>query len=98
MFRAVKVTNTSNPDPDKWHYSGYNIYFDSTVSFTHPDDNYGKNIFIFEANLRSSKYANNKTKSALALGHGLIQKIDDTTIYAEKMYSLNFTVDNKIFF
>ena len=98
MFRAVKVTNTSNPDPDKWHYSGYNIYFDSTVSFTHPDDNYGKNIIIFEANLRSSKYANNKTKSALALGHGLIQKIDDTTIYAEKMYSLNFTVDNKILF
>ena len=31
------------------------------------------------------------------LGHGLIQKANDTIIYAEKMYSPNFTIDNKIF-
>ena len=31
-----------------------------------------------------SKHANNKTKDVLVLGHGLIQKIDDTTIYTEK--------------
>ena len=36
-------------------------------------------------------------QSFLVLGHGLIQKINDATIYAEKMYSLNFTVVNKIF-
>ena len=33
----------------------------------------------------------------LVLGHGLIQKINDTTTYAEKTYSPNFTVDNKYF-
>ena len=40
---------------------------------------------------------NNKTKDILVLGRGLIQKIDDTTIYAEKMYSPNFTIANKTF-
>ena len=44
-----------------------------------------------------SKHANNKTKDVLVLGHDLIQKIDDASIYAEKMYSPNFTVANKTF-
>ena len=44
----------------------------------------------------STLHANNKTQSVLVLGRGLIQKINDATIYAEKMYSPNFTVDNKI--
>ena len=44
-----------------------------------------------------SKYTNNKTKNILVLGYGLIQKIDDTTIYAEKMYSPNLSVENKTF-
>ena len=47
--------------------------------------------------MTNSKHANNKTKDVLVLGHGLIEKIDDTTIYAEKMYSPNFAVANKIF-
>ena len=36
-------------------------------------------------------------QSVLVLGHGLIQEINDTTIYVEKMYSPNFTVYNKMF-
>ena len=40
--------------------------------------------------MNNSKHANDKTKYVL-------QKIDDTTIYAEKMYSPNFTVANKTF-
>ena len=47
--------------------------------------------------MRNDRHSANKTQSALALGHGLIQKINDTKIYAEKMYSPNFTVDNKTF-
>ena len=43
------------------------------------------------------RHSTNKTKSVLVFGHGLMQKINDTTIYAERMYSPNFTVDNKIF-
>ena len=33
-----------------------------------------------------SRDATNKTQYVLVLGHGLTQKINDTTIYAEKMY------------
>ena len=35
-----------------------------------------------------------KQKHDLVLGPEFIQKIDSTTICAEKMYSPNFTVDN----
>ena len=47
--------------------------------------------------MTNSKYANKKRKDVLVLGPGFIQKIDDTTIYAEKMYSPNFTIANKTF-
>ena len=47
--------------------------------------------------MSNSRHATNKTQYVLILGHGLTQKINYTTIYAEKMYSPNFTVDNKIF-
>ena len=42
-------------------------------------------------------HVNNETRSILVLGKGFIQGIDGTTIYAEKMHSTNFTVDNKRF-
>ena len=47
--------------------------------------------------MANSKHANNKAKDVLDLGRGLIQKMDDTTIYAEKMYSPNFTIATKTF-
>ena len=97
LFGAVKIANTTNSVTDKWQYSGYNVGFDSTGSFTYPDGWNGKNVIIFGADLGNSRYSNNKTQSVLVFGHGLIPKINDTTIHAEKMYSPNFTVDNKIF-
>ena len=36
-------------------------------------------------------------QNVLILGKDLVQKINDTTIYVEKMYSPNLTVDNKTF-
>ena len=45
--------------------------------------------------MSSYAHANNKTRSILILGKGFIQEIGNTTIYAEKMYSTNFAVDNK---
>ena len=44
-----------------------------------------------------SVHASNKTQNVLALGKDFIQKINNTTIHAEKMYSPNFSVENKIF-
>ena len=72
--------------------------FNSTGNFIHPDGGNGRNVIIFGADLSNSTvHANNNTQSVLVLVHGLIQKINDTSVYAEKMYSPNFTVDNKIF-
>ena len=97
LFGAIKIANTTNSDTDKWQYSGYGIGFDLTGSFTHPDGGNGKNVIIFGPDLGNFRHATNKTQSVLVLVHGLIEKINDTIIYAEKMYSSNFTVDNKIF-
>ena len=95
LFGAAKVTNTSKPDTDNWQCSCYGICFDSTGALTHTYANYGRNVIIFGDDLSNSKHATNKTQSVLVLGHGLIQKIDGTTIYAEKMYLPNSSLYNK---
>ena len=93
----MKITNTTNSDTDKWQYSGYGNGFDSKGEFTRPVGGDGKNVISFGADVSNSRHANNKTKHVLVLGGQFIQKINDIAIYAEKMYSPNFTVDNKIF-
>ena len=40
--------------------------------------------------MSSSTHPNNKTRNILVLGRGFMQGIDGTTIYAEKVYSINF--------
>ena len=44
-----------------------------------------------------SVHASNKTQNILVLSKTFIQTINNTTIYTEKMYSPNFSVENKIF-
>ena len=90
LFGAFKITNTTNSDTDKWQYSSYGIGFDLTGSFTHPDGGNGKNVIISGADSGNFRHATSKIQSVLVLGHGLIQKINDTTIYAVEMYSPNF--------
>ena len=97
MFGAVKIPNTTNSDTDKWQYSSYSIGSDSKGEFTHPDGSYGRNVIIFGADLSNSKHSDNKTKNILFLGREFLQKINNTTIYAQQTYSPNFTVDNKTF-
>ena len=81
-------------DTDKYIHSGYGLGFDSTGQFTHPQDGMARNIIIFGVDSSNSVHATNKTQNILILGHGLTQKINNTTIYAEKMY---FSAENKIF-
>ena len=52
---------------------------------------------VIKANMSGSVHASNKTQNILALGKAFMQKINNTTIYADKMYSPNFSVENKIF-
>ena len=94
LFGAIKLTNS---DIDKYKYSGYGIRFDPRGSFSHPSGENGKNVIIFGADLSNSVHANNKVNNILVLGKDFIQGIKSTTIYAEKMYSTNFTVNNKKF-
>ena len=86
-----------NADVDKHKYSGYDVGFDSRGSFTHLSGGDGKNVIIFGADMSSSVHANNKVNNVLVSGKSFLQRIKGTTIYAEKMYSTNFTADNKIF-
>ena len=84
LFGAVKITKNANVD--KYKYSGYGTGFDVKGEYTHPDGGDGKNVIIVGADLSNSRHANNITRNILVLGRDFIQKIDDTTIYAEKMY------------
>ena len=47
--------------------------------------------------MSSSVHANNRTKNILVLGKDFIQGLDNITIYAEKLYSINFSDNNKKF-
>ena len=47
--------------------------------------------------MSSSAHANNKIKDILVLGKDFIQGIDNTKIYADKMYSISFIESNKKF-
>ena len=73
----------------------YGIGFDAKGNFTHPSGGIDQNIIIFGADMSSSVHANNKTKNILILG--ITQGLDDTTLTAEDMYSINFTVSRKKF-
>ena len=47
--------------------------------------------------MSSSVHVNNKINNVLVTGNGFIQGINDTTIYAEKTYSINFTKTKRKF-
>ena len=93
LFGAVK--RTKNSDIDKYKCSGYGIGFDSKGSFLH-SNGLGRNAIIFGADMSSSTHTNNKTRNILIFGRDFIQGIDGTTIYAEKMYSINFSEQDSV--
>ena len=47
--------------------------------------------------MSSSSHDNNKKNNIVVLGKEFVQGISGTTIYAEKLYSINFTKNNKKF-
>ena len=94
LLSSVKLTK--NPDIDKYKYSGYGIGFDRKGEFSF-GNGFGQNEIIFGADMSSSIHSTNKTKNILVLGKDFVQGLDDTTIYAEKLYSINFTKTNTKF-
>ena len=95
LFGAVKLTK--NNDIDKYKYSGYGIGFDSGGTFSFPNGSFDENVIILVADMSNYVHANNKVNNILVLGEGFVQGINDTTIYAEKTYSINFTKTERRF-
>ena len=100
LFGAMQTTK--NADTSKYNYKGYGIRFDESEEFTHVrkrgnfnDTKLGRNVIIFGVDMSFSKHANNKVSNIYVMGNDYIQKINDTTIYAEKMYYRNFTDPGK---
>ena len=87
LFGTVSLTK--NADIDKYKYPGYGIGFDRGGEVSFGTSRLSRNCIIFGADLSSSSHANNK-KNILGKDFG-------TTIYAEKLYSINFTENNKKF-
>ena len=95
LFGAVKLVK--NVEIYKCKYSGYGIGFDMKGTFSFPTGEFGKNLIIFEADMGSSLHVDSKKKKIVILGEGPTQGLDDTTLTAERKYSINFTKHNKKF-
>ena len=83
-------------DIDKYKYSGYGIGFDRHGFFSHPSGETGRNVIILGVDMSSSTKIDNRKKDILNLGNGPTQDLEHT-LSAGKMYSINFTENNKKF-
>ena len=96
LFGAMKITK--NTDSSKNNYTGYGLCFDEGGEFAHTEKqgNFdhttnAKNVIIFGVDMSSSIHATNRANSIYVMGKDFIQGINDTTIYAEKLFHNNFT-------
>ena len=97
LFGVMQITKNAT-DNSKNNYKGCAICFDErsefghTItegSFAHTAD--AKNVLIFGADMSFSVHASNRANHIHLMGTGLTQGINDTTIYAEKNFYINFT-------
>ena len=65
------------------------LTYEKEGNFNHTTS--ARNVIIFGADMSFSKHASNKANNIYVVGTDYIQKINDTTIYAEKMFYRNFT-------
>ena len=95
LFGLMQITK--NTDTSKYKYKGYGICFDEGGTFGIGNINNGRNVLIFGVHESSLVHANNKANNIFIMGDGFVQGINDMTLYAEKIYSQNFTQPNKKF-
>ena len=93
LFGGVKITKNAT-DTSKHKYEGYGICFDEGGTFSKGNISNGKNVLIFGVHENSLVHANNKVNNIYVMGDLFAQGINDTTLYAEKLYSQNFTAVN----
>ena len=56
-----------------------------------------RNVIIFAVDMSFSNHANDKRNNIYVMGKDYVQRINDTTTYAEKMYYRDFTNSGKKF-
>ena len=78
--------------------TGYGLGFDEGGEFRHTvrQGNFdrtasAKNVIIFGVDMSSSIHATNRANSIYIMGKNVSQGINDTTVYAEKLFHNNFT-------
>ena len=96
MFGGVKITKNAT-DTSKHKYEGYGICFDEGGTFTKGSFNNGRNVLIFGVHENSLVHANNKANFIYVMGEFIVQGINDTTLYAENLYTQNFSAADKKF-
>ena len=89
---------TKNTDSSKTNYTGYGLCFDEGGEFGHTvkQGNFNrttnaKNVIIFGVDMSSSVHETNRANNIYVMGKDFIQGINDTTIYAEKLFHDYFT-------
>ena len=103
LFGAMQITKNAT-DSDENNYKGYGTCFDERSECGHTITEGGhahttdaRNVLIFEADMSFSIHATNRANHIYLMGTGLMQGINDTTIYAEKNFYRNFTDFGKKF-
>ena len=96
LFGGLKITKNAT-DTSKHKYEGYGICFDEGGMFSMGNINNGRNVLIFGVHENSVVHSNNKANNIFTMGDGFVQGINDTTLYAEKIYSKNFSAVNEKF-
>ena len=96
LIGAMKITK--NTDSSKNNYTGYGLCFDEGGEFGHTvkKGNFdrttnAKNVIIFCVYMSSNIHATNRANNIYVMGKDFIQGINDTTVYAEKLFHNNFT-------
>ena len=99
----MKITKNAT-DNSKNNYKGYCISFDERSQFNHTitEDGIayttnGRNVLISGIDMSFSAHATNRANHIYLMGDGLMQGINDTTLYVEKKYFRNFTEPDVIF-
>ena len=103
LFGAMQITKDAT-DNSKNNYKGYGICFDKRSQFGHTiteggftHTTNGRSVLIFGADMSFSVHATNRANHIYLMGEGLMQGINNTTIYVEKNYYRNFTDPGKKF-
>ena len=91
LFGAMEVTK--NADSSKNNYTGYGLCFDESSEFGHTvkQGNFNRttnarNVIIFGVDMSSSIHASNRANNIYVMGKEFIQGINNTTLYAEKLF------------